>query len=98
MSIFFSNSKSPRKFEYITTVNNYPLQFQGKWKNFTPQKPKRQNPLGMWNIGYDESFNDSDYLRNKTLSKHADNPNKKVDSFRILLPERNVIFVKLSYV
>ena len=82
----------------MATLNNYPLQLQGKLKNFTPQKPTRQNALGMWNIGYDGSFNDSNYLRNKALSKNADNPNKSVDSFRILLPERNVIFIKLSYV
>ena len=98
MSKFFSNSKSPGKFEYITSVNNYPLQMQGKFKpkitSQQQQPPKRQNALEMWNIGNDESLNDSNYLRNKIQTRHANNPNKSVDSYRIILPDRNVIFVQ----
>ena len=99
MSKFFSNSKSPRKFEYITSINNYPLQMQGKLQpkiTSQQQQPKRQNALEMWNIGNDESFNDSNYIRNKIQIKHANNPNKSVDSYRIILPDRNVIFVQSS--
>ena len=88
MSNFFSNSKSIRKFEYITTPNNYPLQLEGKLRKIISHEPMI---IHQKNVGIDQSFTDSYYSHNKTPPKYSNNPNKSNDSYRIILPERNVI-------
>ena len=98
MSRIFSRSKSPRRFEYITTPNNFPLQLEGKLRKLISHEPKvQEKSLGKWNIGINQSFTDSYYSQNKTPQKFSNNPNKSNDSYRIIFPERNVIGLDLSF-